>query len=93
MLRAKTTADAKTAIGAEPSRATATDAELLVGAATDIRGFSAAVLKGIANRAGTTAARPTTATVGFGYFDTTLGKPIWLKTAPSTWVDATGLTV
>lgn len=39
---------------------------------------------------GTTAQRPSPAPwVGFPYFDTTLGKPIWAKTTTS-WVDATG---
>ena len=38
----------------------------------------------------TTASRPTTKLAGYTCFDTTLSKPIWLKTAPSTWVDATG---
>lgn len=42
---------------------------------------------------GTSANRPTNAHVGYLYFDTTLGKPIWLKTAPSTWVDASGTTI
>lgn len=42
------------------------------------------------NLRGTTAARPTDAVPGSSYFDSTLGKPVWLKTAPSTWVDATG---
>jgi len=48
---------------------------------------------------GTTANRPTAAAtnvlwVGFRYFDTTLGKPIWLKsTSPNVWVDATGAVV
>jgi hypothetical protein len=37
--------------------------------------------------------RPINITVGTQYFDTTLGKPIWLKTTPSTWVDATGTIV
>lgn len=41
---------------------------------------------------GTTAARPTTASPGYMYFDTTLNKPIW-RSAVSTWVDATGATV
>jgi len=41
----------------------------------------------------TTATRPTTASVGYGCFDTTINKPIWLKTAPSTWVDAMGAIV
>lgn len=49
---------------------------------------------------GTTAQRPTGAStagsspvlwVGRVYFDTTLGKPVWVKTAsPLVWVDATG---
>lgn len=39
---------------------------------------------------GTTAQRPNPAPfVGFMYFDTTLGKPVWAKTLTS-WVDATG---
>ena len=42
---------------------------------------------------GTTENRPSTTTVGTQYFDTTLGKPIWLKTSTGTWVDATGATV
>jgi len=37
--------------------------------------------------AGTTAARPTTITVGFNYFDTTLLKPVWWDGV--TWRDAT----
>lgn len=46
-----------------------------------------------ASTAGATAARPTTNQfAGMPYFDTTLGKPIWLKTpgAVPVWVDATG---
>lgn len=39
---------------------------------------------------GSSASRPSTASVGAMYYDTTINKPIWLKTAPSTWVDATG---
>lgn len=43
---------------------------------------------------GTSAQRPANAHVGYPYFDTTLGKPVWLKgVAPVTWVDATGNTV
>jgi hypothetical protein len=45
---------------------------------------------------GATAQRPTSATVAIGqpYFDTTLNKPIWLKSiAPDVWIDATGTTV
>lgn len=43
--------------------------------------------------AGTTTQRPTKNQFqGMPYFDTTLGKPIWLKTPGSSpvWVDATG---
>lgn len=40
---------------------------------------------------GTTAARPTTVSTGYMYFDTTLGKPIWWSGAA--WVDATGSVV
>lgn len=44
-------------------------------------------------QAGTTAARPATPVVGDPYFDTTLGKPVWCKTAsPVVWVDASGVT-
>lgn len=44
---------------------------------------------------GVTADRPTKGLfVGRFYFDTTLGKPIWLKSVrPTTWVDATGASV
>lgn len=44
---------------------------------------------------GPTANRPTDFLfVGRQYFDTTLGKPIWLKAVgPVVWVDATGATV
>jgi hypothetical protein len=49
------------------------------------------------NLVGTTSDRlaTTNLNVGSQYFDTTLGKPVWLKaTAPSkVWVDATGATV
>lgn len=41
----------------------------------------------------TTANRPTNLTLGAMVYDTTLNKPIWLKTEPSTWVDATGTVV
>jgi hypothetical protein len=40
---------------------------------------------------GTTAARPIICGIGFQYFDTTLGKPVWRKTA-TIWCDATGAT-
>jgi len=39
---------------------------------------------------GDTASRPTVTRIGFRYFDTTLGKPIWWS--GSEWVDATGTT-
>lgn len=47
---------------------------------------------------GTTAKRPKHLAIGSSYFDTTLGKPIYVKTVDSTtgditWVDATGETV
>ena len=46
---------------------------------------------------GVTASRPTSSSfryVGMPYFDTTLGLPVFLKTASSsTWVDATGAVV
>lgn len=44
------------------------------------------------NSSGTTAQRPTTSLfIGMAYFDTTLGKPIWLKSVgPVVWCDATG---
>lgn len=40
---------------------------------------------------GTTASRPTVSTIGYPYFDTTLGKPIWWN--GTNWKDATGATV
>lgn len=46
-----------------------------------------------ASTAGTTAQRPTKNQFqGMPYFDTTLGKPVWLKTPGNApvWVDATG---
>ena len=50
---------------------------------------------GAVSDSGTTAQRPTAGLfVARPYFDTTLGKPIWLKTvSPSVWVDATGASV
>jgi len=44
---------------------------------------------------GTTANRPTSFLfVGRPYFDTTINKPIWLKTvSPVVWIDATGASV
>jgi len=48
------------------------------------------------SNSGTTAQRPTANQyIGKPYFDTTLGKPIWLSAmgSPPTWVDATGAVV
>lgn len=45
---------------------------------------------------GSTANRPTSAPVGFCYYDMTIAKPIWVKTISEngiTWIDATGSTV
>lgn len=42
-------------------------------------------------RSGTTTDRPTGVKVGFQFFDTTLGKPIWWN--GSAWVDTTGATI
>jgi hypothetical protein len=43
-------------------------------------------------RSGTTANRPiSNLWIGLVYFDTTLGKPVWLKSVgPSVWVDGVG---
>ena len=45
--------------------------------------------------AGTTVTRPTRMLwIGRQHFDTTLGKPIWIKSVnPAVWVDATGAVV
>jgi hypothetical protein len=40
---------------------------------------------------GTTAERPTTVALGYMFFDTTLGHPVWWD--GTNWVDATGVTV
>jgi len=45
----------------------------------------------IVPKSGTTALRPTTTEIGFIFFDTTLGKPIWWN--DTSWVDATGIIV
>lgn len=45
-----------------------------------------------ARTSGTTAQRPTGIAVGFTYFDTTLGKPIYFKST-DVWVDSAGETV
>lgn len=46
-------------------------------------------------QSGTTANRPTSGLwIGRTYFDTTLGKPIWVKTVgPTVWVNAAGTPV
>jgi hypothetical protein len=46
-------------------------------------------------QSGSTANRPTSLLwVGRPYFDTDLGKPVWVKAAkPAVWVDATGAVV
>jgi hypothetical protein len=50
-------------------------------------------------QSGTTATRPLDSSgiqlyIGQMYFDTTLGKPIWVKSRnPTVWVDATGAAV
>lgn len=57
-------------------------------------GKANADLAQISKGAGETANRPTTATVGCMFYDTTLGKPIWLNsTGPNVWKDAAGSTV
>lgn len=68
-------------------------AELRAGTQSSIRTMTPLLLHGYVQPSGTTAARPTDGTVGLTYFDTTLGKPVFLKVAPSTWVDATGTAV
>ena len=50
------------------------------------------------SRSGPTASRPTSTLdgrwIGMNFFDTTLGKPIWLKSVNAdVWVDATGAAV
>ena len=42
------------------------------------------------SQSGTTANRPTKIFTGQFYFDTTLDQPIWVDTAGTGWVDATG---
>lgn len=49
------------------------------------------LIEGVAT-SGTTAQRPTAVTVGYTYFDTTLGKPIYFKST-GVWVDSAGATV
>lgn len=49
---------------------------------------------GVSGSSFTTAARPAIVEVGTMVFDSTLGKPVWLKsTGPNVWVDAAGTTV
>lgn len=45
-----------------------------------------------AQQSGATADRPTAGLwIGRQYFDTTLGKPVWVQSVrPAVWVDATG---
>ena len=42
-------------------------------------------------RSGSTSGRPSSPTIGYQFFDTTIGKPIWYN--GTSWVDATGTTV
>lgn len=46
----------------------------------------------VTSASGTTSNRPTGISIGYSYFDTTIGKPIWLKSI-GVWVDSTGATV
>jgi hypothetical protein len=91
-LKSKTTTAAAALIGARTGAdpTLVTDAEAMAQTGTTVRAWTPAMVKAAANRSGTTAQRPTTSPVGFSYYDTTLNKPVWLKTTPSTWVDATG---
>lgn len=86
MFAASTTA-ANVALASEPARTVATATELRQGTSTTVRAVTPA---SFAEAGGTTAARPTDAGLYYRYFDTTLGKPVFLKTQPSGWVDATG---
>jgi hypothetical protein len=59
---------------------------------------TAAKLLWAGTRSGTTAQRPTSAVsprwIGLCFFDTTLGKPVFLKSiGPDVWVDASGAVV
>ena len=61
---------------------------------TGTSGSTGWVPSGSTESSGATANRPTTVEVGTRYFDTTLGKPVWVKsTGPTVWVDAAGTTV
>jgi PKD repeat protein len=53
--------------------------------------WPATALGGITGASGTTSARPASVPVGYGYWDTTLGKPVWWN--GTVWKDATGTTV
>jgi hypothetical protein len=73
---------------------------MITGTAQDWSAFFSAVQQVVYNgsRSGPTASRPTDTLigryVGMPYYDTTLGKPIWLEsTNPDVWVDATGAAV
>ena len=46
----------------------------------------------VTSASGTTSKRPTGISIGYSYFDTTIGKPVWLKSI-GVWVDSTGATV
>lgn len=65
----------------------------------NLRNFTLTIVSAINANAtpqkGTTAQRPTTQLqIGDFYFDTTLGKPIWIKSlGPTVWVDGAGTTV
>lgn len=50
---------------------------------------SVANLNGLHPGAGTTAGRPVAPTIGFSYFDTTVGKPIWFKSPGYVFADGT----
>jgi hypothetical protein len=92
LFRSLDAAAARTAIGAGTSSvalpATATAAEMRAATQTGTRMFSPS---NFAEQSGTTAARPTDASIGYRYFDTTIGKPVFLKATPSTWVTADGV--
>jgi hypothetical protein len=75
----------------EPAQTLATAAELRAGTSTARRAITPQLLGQLASTSGPTASRPTDALVGFVYFDTTLGRPVYLKVAPSTWVFGDGL--
>lgn len=86
--KSASTSAATTAIASEPVRTLATSAERRAASSSTVRGWSPLLL---APLQGTTAARPTDCAVGSVYFDTTLGKPVFLKTVPSVWVDSAGV--